>query len=230
MRKLNLPRSLVVLATVGFMVSVGCSRSSSAQPEAFDVAELSEEQVITEQAPASQVKPTGFNADTTILLALPLTCDLLSHVDAAAIFGEEGHVSDETVARHDRAPVEVSCLIKFGHEDESPEERRNRRFRSVRADFYSNESYSGAGWGTLQHNWDYRTGDPENQFVLMNGIKAGWVDSEHPPDQSLLVFLSDYMLELGYWPPSSFRGAPEANSNIESLARAVLEEYLVASD
>lgn len=196
---------------------VACNRSNDLQqaPVHGNVAADSQQ--------ALQPASMGDEEDSATV-ELPATCDVLTPADIETIFSHEFHVSDITNDRKAHAPVEYSCVINFGRENDTREERRKRRFHAVRIDVYSNRSYVDAGWGTLQENWVYRSGGQSNRFSPLDGASAGWVDSEHPPDQSLLVRNGDYLLELGYWPPSSFKGSPESDGKIEQLAKLILKK------
>lgn len=216
---LSLSKTVIAILII---LTIACSRPASFQ-------NVPESQV--PQMPAEvRGEPEGRVDQVQSSRVLPATCSLISPDDTQEIFSWASYASDITDSRKEDAPVEHSCLLYFGSEDEGREERRKRRFQAVRVDVYSNDSYSDAGWGTLSHNWQYRTGSSDRHFQLMEGALAGWGNSDHPPDQSLLIHMGEYMLELSYWPPTSFRGSPEANRAIEKMAALIVERNSQGGD
>lgn len=149
----------------------------------------------------------------------PFACDVVSADDVKAIFGTDVTIRDVTAQREAHSLVDSICQLDF--DPAKPFTLDGRTFRGVQVAVFTDRGLREQNAGTLQDQWLHRTRYDEHSFQLDGGIRAAWVDSEHPPDQSLLVRLGDVMLEVGY-PAASFRGSPEANAPIERLATLML--------
>lgn len=149
----------------------------------------------------------------------PFACDVLTADDVKAIFDTEVTIRDVTAQRESYSLVDSICQFDF--DPARPFTLDGRKFRSVQVQVFTDRGLRALNAGSLQDNWLHRIGYVENSFELDGGIRAAWVESEHPPDQALLVRLGDVMLEVSY-PPSSFRGSPEARAPLERLATLML--------
>ena len=153
----------------------------------------------------------------------PVACAVIDVEILRDSFSENVTVHDISDERRERNPVESSCVFAFGSQNESRAERRERRLHGLRIDVWSDRSYQAADWGTLEANWQHRTGHADRWFEIDGLALASWVDSEHPPDQSLLLRTGDVMFELGYYPPTSYSGSPETDARIEQMAAVILQ-------
>lgn len=153
----------------------------------------------------------------------PFACDVLKPEDLKVIFDVEVQVRDVTAQRESHALVDSICQFDF--DPAKPFTVSGRSFKSVRVDVLTDRTLRAENAGNMQMQWTYRVGDESRSFALRDGLRAAWVESDHPPDQSLLVRMGEVMLELRYYPPSSFRGSPEANTYIEELASLMLQHF-----
>lgn len=150
----------------------------------------------------------------------PFACDVVTADDVKAIFGADVTIRDVTAQRESYSLVDSICQFDF--DPAKPFTLDGRPFNGVRVSVFTDRGLRKLDAGSLQDQWQHRTRYDEHSFQLEGGIRAAWVDSEHPPDQSLLVRLGEVMLEVGYYPPASFRGSPQANAPIERLATLML--------
>ena len=114
-------------------------------------------------------------------------------------------------------PVESSCLYGYGAAAMHQEVILSLEY--IRLDVYSERAMQEQGWGALADYWRSRLNSRKEGAPEFPGGLVEWVDSEHPPDPSLLIKLGDVMLEVGHWPPGSWPPSSERNRPIELAAR-----------
>ena len=153
--------------------------------------------------------------------------ELCKHIDKGfgrEIFGVDIGYRDNLQVRVERAPVDQSCVFEFSPGTGEPVDPRIlSRLGGVRVDVFSDRKLRDTEyWGTLESNWNYRCRHEDYWFRIGDLAWACWADSEHAPDRSLLINGGEFMFEVGFYPPTSFKGAAETDKMIEAFAAKML--------
>lgn len=184
------------------------------------VAPEPEQPKVTQAQPAIP-DPAPTSPEMRILTSAeaPFACELLNQAAATAILGQEVTVKDITTARKADTgnPVESSCLYVKGQGDDLMQP-------SLRVEVWTHAGLEQGGWGSLDKNWTHRSnaGGGSKPLEGLPGAWAAWVESEHPPDLSLLVRQGEVMLELTSFPPVSGEQPMVPNALVEQFARQAL--------
>lgn len=163
-----------------------------------------------------------FEVDSAKALSL---CDRIAIKDVEQIFGVRFERVDNTEVRLLTAPVEGSCVFDFRKGDAEPANPRLMMAQSgIRVDVFSDAKLRGEEWwGTLDSNWQYRCRHHDYWKRLSERAWMCWTETEHAPDRAVLINGGEFMFEIGYYPPTSFKGTPDTDRLIERFAQRVLE-------
>lgn len=205
-------------ATLAFSLLAGCDGESKVQPA--EPAPVSEEPAPT--PPPKPVREVQPSMQARVSQEAPFACDTLTPEEVGAIVGVETESLDWSQTRREEGTwTDSTCLYAYG-ENRDPN-RLNLKSKFIRVDVYTEASLQAAGWGALHDQWMTRTQWNERRFPFHDGAWAAWVESDHPPDPALLIRQGELMFEIAHYPPTSSQGNEEANAQIESIARILLE-------
>lgn len=151
----------------------------------------------------------------------PFACELLDQATATAILGSDVTIKDVTAERKADTgnPTESSCLYVKGTGDDPLQP-------ALRVEVWTHTGMERGGWGSMDKNWTHRSnaGGGSKPLEGLPGAWAAWVESDHPPDLSLLVRQGEVMLELTSFPPVSGEHPMVPNDIVERFARQALSK------